>query len=109
MKDIVERLRERLIVVPKPGTVPRDAMPNEWITCTIGGEYKDGDDAGLQYVQGSVMLPQPANFVARLQLHIYAIEPLCREAANEIERLRTWRAGTPTPADGDSDASPRTP
>ena len=81
--NLVERLRSRLVTVPKPGTEPRVMAPNEWMSMTVGGEHKAGDDAG------EIMLPNFYGAAAnRKQQHIYVVEPLCKEAAAEIERLR---------------------
>lgn len=82
MKDIVERLRERTISIPKPGTKP--FQPHGPITTTIGGPpKKPGEDLGVS----SVYSPIPNQWL--VQEHICAIEPLCAEAADEIERLRS--------------------
>ena len=84
MKDIVERLRARVIIVAKPGTKP--FKPDGPIEMTFGGgPFKAGDDAGIQSVAASYNFPSSQWWV---QEHIYAVEPLCAEAADEIERLR---------------------
>jgi hypothetical protein len=84
MNTLTERLRARLITIPKPGSEPFTPGPSG-ITCWIGGTHVAGDDAGLQYLfQYSTFGPPPPH---KVQAHIYAIEPLCAEAADEIERL----------------------
>lgn len=87
-KDLVLRLRERLITVPKPGTEPRVMATGEWLSCSVGGEHKAGDDAGEQMLSNYYGLQ---NQPARVQQHVYEVEPLCEEAAQEIERLRNMR------------------
>lgn len=83
VRTLVERLRARLITIPKPGTEPRVISPNEFMTMTVGGEHHVGEDAG------EIMLPNVYGAVApRKQQHIYAVEPLCGEAADEIELLQ---------------------
>lgn len=84
--DLVARLRKRLITVPEPGSEPFVPPQPFWVTCDMG-EHKAGDSAGLQYLPTlsvTGMNPQPM----RVQKHIYVVEPLCEEAAQEIERLR---------------------
>jgi hypothetical protein len=82
MSDLTDRLRARLITVPKPGTEP--FTPQGPITMWISWEHKAGDDAGLAYLpEITTPFPRPA----RVQEHIYVVEPLCAEAAAEIERL----------------------
>lgn len=80
--NIIERLRARLIAVPKPGTKPRQTEWGESITIQVGGEHKAGDDAGL------CTLPQFTTVAAPplVQEHVYAVEPLCEEAAQAVER-----------------------
>ena len=85
MTHIVERLRARLIFVPKPGTEWRDTLANEWIDFTIGGEHKAGDDAGLQYQTSMHFAGLQSK--PKVRPHIYAVEPLCAEAADRIDAL----------------------
>lgn len=88
MTDLIARLRQRrLITVPKPGTEPRVSYPGETFTCWTGGEHQPGDDAGMQFLP-NYSVQGFANQPMRVQEHIYAVEPLCEEAAQEIERLR---------------------
>lgn len=88
--DIVTSLRGRLITVPKPGTDPFVPPQPFWITVDTAQDHKPGDDAGLQYLPSiftgcAASAPPPM----RVQEHIYVVDPLCEEAAREIERLRT--------------------
>jgi hypothetical protein len=85
MKDIVERLRERLITIPKPGTQPFKPGVGGIEMTVGGGPHKPGDDAGLNTAPLSFIRPTSDWYV---QQFVYAIEPLCAEAADEIERLR---------------------
>ena len=87
--QLIERLRARLITVPKPGTTPWETNYPITLTSSIGGDHKAGDDAGMQQV-ASVHFFGGAN-KPKLQEHIYAVEPLCEEAAEEIERLTRER------------------
>lgn len=86
MSDLVERLRARLVTVPKPGTKP--FAPTGSVPMVIGGgPYKPGDDAGLQGVH-DYTAPRGMTQPWRVQAHVYAGEPLAYEAADELERLR---------------------
>jgi hypothetical protein len=84
MKGIVERLRARLITIPKPGTQPFKPVGSIEMTCG-GGPFKAGDDAGLRTVPLSFAHPSSESWV---QQHVYAVEPICAEAADEIESLK---------------------
>lgn len=91
---LLKRLRARLITVPKPGTEPRVLYPGETFTCWTGREHQPGDDAGEQFLP-NYSVQGFANQPMRVQPHVYAVEPLCEEAAQEIERLRKalWEYG----------------
>ena len=86
--DLVARLRERLITVPKPGS-----KPFEWVypishTIIPGEKHKPGDSAGVNMVNVNITVASsvPSKFMA--QEFIYAPSPLDWEAAAELERLR---------------------
>lgn len=90
MKDIVERLRERLIQVRKPGAVPFD-MPQGGLsrTWTPGEVHKVGDSAGHASVNMNLTgACGNAPSVFKMVEMVYAEAPLEWEAAAEIERLR---------------------
>lgn len=88
--DLLSRLRARLVAVPKPGTEPREIRYGEWFTFSTGGKYKAGEDAGEQSLP-SVSMYTGHNPPMRVQQHVYVVEPLCEEAAKEIERLTLER------------------
>lgn len=92
-KDIVERLRERLIQVRKPGAVPFD-MPQGGISHTWGGDEppkKPGDSAGYASINMNLTGAVNGPSVFKMVEMIYEESPLEWEAAAEIERLRAWR------------------
>lgn len=87
MKSLVERLRDRLITVPKPGSEPFKPSPLFYWNVTIGGEHKAGDSAGYQSIfYGIAGYGDGGGY---LQEHIYVVDPLCEEAAKAIEQLET--------------------
>jgi hypothetical protein len=95
MSPLLDRLRARLITVPKPGTEPFKPGPSGiTMFCDSGVPHKAGDDAGLQTVSE---LWRGSYGEWRVQEHVYAVEPLCAEAAAEIERrdaeIERLRAG----------------
>lgn len=77
--DLIDRLLQQLITVPRPDSRPRPKEPCEYITITLAqfGDHKPGDSAGLRSID-----------FHQVQEFVYAIEPVCLEAANEIRRLR---------------------
>jgi hypothetical protein len=75
VSTLIERLRNKLVVVPKPGTERRSLQPHENITFWFGGEHKAGDSAGLRSV----------GIGGQVQEHVYAVDPLCEEAAQTLE------------------------
>lgn len=78
---LCSQLRERLITVPKPGSKPFTPTPNFWQTMTIGGVHKPGDSAGCLGLLNFGFGPH------QMQEHIYAVDPLCEEAAQALEAL----------------------
>jgi hypothetical protein len=88
--DLVEQLRSRTICVPKPGTEPFTPVQPFWVTMTVGS-HKAGEEAGLQYLPGTISIAGGGTPPPRVQEHIYVIEPLCEKAAAEIERLTEQR------------------
>lgn len=81
MSDIVTRLRERIELVPKPGTEPYLPGFGEGPVITNASpSSKPGEDAGIFWLEGPYLNQ-------KLQMHIWAVDPLCEEAAKEIERL----------------------
>lgn len=82
--NLVSRLRQRLITVPKPDSKPFDMPAAGYFQMgSVGGTHKPGDSAGVLSIFSTC-----ANGGNKLQEHIYAVDPLCEEAATEIERLR---------------------
>lgn len=84
--NLVARLRARTIIVPKPGTEPFVPTQPFWVT-SDAGPHQAGEEAGLQYLPSFSTLGS-SNAPMRVQAHVYVVEPLCEEAAEEIERLR---------------------
>lgn len=72
--NLISRLRQRLVVVPKPGTKPRPIQFQESYTLMLCGEHKAGDDAGLRHTPGGWV-----------QESVFAVDPLCEEAAQALE------------------------
>lgn len=89
-QSIVQRLRGRLTTIPKPGTEPRFLRYGEVMHCLIGGSPKAGDDAGDWQLTSSALDPSAAGGFM-VQSHVWATEPLCAEAAAEIEDLQRDR------------------
>jgi hypothetical protein len=77
--NLVARLRACTIAVPKPGSEPFVPAQPFWVTMTTG-PHAAGEDAGLQYLPSLMEKP------LRVQQHVYVVEPLHAEAADEIER-----------------------
>ena len=90
---LVERLRERLITIRKPGAIPFDPPPNWWHTCEVGGEHKAGDSAGYASVNMSLTAASCMPSVFKMVEVVYAEEPLASEAAAAIESLSAELAG----------------
>jgi hypothetical protein len=83
-KDVAQRLRERLVTVPKPDTKPFDVPATGYFQMgSVGGTHKPGDSAGVLSIFTTF-----AGSGNKMQEHIYAVDPLCEEGAEEIERLR---------------------
>lgn len=87
-KTLVQRLRSRLVIVPKPGAKPFRPTYPIMGTSTIGGEHKPGDPAGYSTINPSVGACaagyDPSNWMM-LEM-VYAVDPLCEEAAAALDR-----------------------
>lgn len=88
-ENLVERLRERLITVPKPGSRPFEPTYPISYTYVTGEKHKPGDSAGVQMVNVNLTAASfvPSHFVA--QEFVYAPSKLEWDAAAEIERLQS--------------------
>lgn len=90
MKSLPERLRERLITVWKPGSKPFKPVYPVIYTTHVGGEHKAGDPAGygsFNPTAGACAAGHDPNSWMMYEM-IYAVDPLCEEAAKEIEKLQ---------------------
>lgn len=88
---ITAKLRSRLTTIPKPGVKPFKPMYPIVSTVMIGGDHQPGDDAGWSSINPNIggAAGITTDFTAfLLQPMVYAIEPLCEEAATAIEQLR---------------------
>lgn len=82
MKNLIERLRQRLITVPRPGSKPFQPSPlGFYQSTTTGAAHKPGDPAGVFSILNYGCGPQ------MMQEHVYAVDPLCEEAAKALELL----------------------
>lgn len=91
--NLVSRLRQRLITVPKPGTQPFDMSAAGYFQMgSVGGTHKPGDSAGVLSVFNTW-----GGGGNKLQEHIFAVDPLCEEAAQALERTSVETAA---PLDG---------
>lgn len=90
MKSLPERLRERLITVWKPGSKPFKPVYPIIYTTSVGGNHKAGDPAGYMGFNPTVGACAAGydSSACLMQEMIYAVDPLCEEAAKEIEKLQ---------------------
>lgn len=85
--NLIVRLRERLVAMPKPGSVPFQPGGAGITTTLGGGPHKVGDSAGLQSVShGPWMVAE----------HVWVGEPLAYEAADRIAELERELANEKT-------------
>lgn len=86
MSSLIERLRARLVPVPKPGTEPRFVRYGDTMRGLICFFPKIGDDAGECQLGGNLAAGASGFMV---QPHVWATEPLCEESALAIEELKS--------------------
>jgi hypothetical protein len=84
---LTQRLRSRLITVPKPGMKPFKPTYPMYQSMNIGAEHKPGDFAGYSSYNptvGACAAGHDPNNWMMLEM-VYAVDPLCEEAARKIE------------------------
>jgi hypothetical protein len=97
-ESLVSRLRSRLLPVTKPGAVPFD--------CPAGGiiqssrhpsapPLKAGDFAGFASINVNMFAAGGTPSQFKMIEQIYIVDPLCEEAAAELERLSSMKPDAP--------------
>lgn len=86
---LVERLRQRLITVWKPGSKPFRPIYPIIYTTSVGGVHKPGDPAGYGSFNPTANACAAGHDPNSWMMYemVYAVDPLCEEAAKEIETL----------------------
>lgn len=88
MRSLIERLRERLVTVPKPGSKPFKPTQQMILYSTGGGEHKPGDPAGYSNFNptaNACAAGHDSTYWMALEM-VYAVDPLCEEAAQALEK-----------------------